>query len=116
MTSFMNDPKEIRVKTAPQNFKAIDVNETAVKLQWKTNHCMKDGYTVGCSLPEGTTVQGEGKKSEYFYAIVASKRRSFEGSFLYFNLRPTTGQGPFINYIDMKDEGEVEQYVNILST
>ena len=55
MTSFMNDPKEIRVKTAPQNFKAIDVNETAVKLQWKTNHCMKDGYTVGCSLPEGTT-------------------------------------------------------------
>ena len=56
MTSFMNDPKEIRVKTAPQNFKAIDVNETAVKLQWKTNHCMKDGYTVGCSLPEGTTV------------------------------------------------------------
>ena len=80
MTSFMNDLKEIRVNTAPQNFKAIDVNETAVKLQWKTNHCMKDGYTVGCSLPEGTTVCGP-KIDMWLRNMLLSKNQQFLANF-----------------------------------
>ena len=39
--------------SSPLDFKAIDANETAIKLHWKVNPCIKSGYFLGASLSSG---------------------------------------------------------------
>ena len=47
------------IQTAPEDFQAIEVNETAIKLQWKKNHCVEEGYNVWYSLTPGNTYKNE---------------------------------------------------------
>ena len=54
------------IKTAPENFQAIEVNETAIKLQWKKDHCVEEGYNVWYSLTPGNIIMINMNRLRFF--------------------------------------------------
>ena len=54
------------IQTAPENFQAIEVNETAIKLQWKKDHCVEEGYNVWYSLTPGNIIMINMNRLRFF--------------------------------------------------